>query len=450
MPIFGLADCNNFYVSCEHVFQPDLARRPVIVLSNNDGCVVARSPEAKRLGIAMGVPLFQVRSIVERHDVEVMSSNYALYGDLSERVMSLFAAAAPRIEVYSIDECFLDLDRLAIPDLGSWLRDLRSKVHRWTGIPVSIGTGPTKTLAKLANRLAKSSPRTDGVLDLANNPAWIEPALSRTAVGDIWGIGPRRAKMLGEAGLRTALDLRAAPDGWVRKRMGIVGLRIVHELRGIACHALETQPPAKQSTCVSRTFARAVRDPGEVRDAIASFAERAAAKLRAARQVCGALQVFVATDRFDPTAARHSASGSAGFTTPTADSRPIAAAASRIFEDIRREGVVYRKAGVLLLDLSPEDSVAPTLFPETPDDRLMPAVDAINKRHGRGAIGLGLAATGAAWRMRQLYRSPRFTTRWQELATARLETSIGGQSNAAQLDAQPETSLSDPCEHGRA
>ena len=185
MPTFGLADCNNFYASCERVFQPDLAHRPLVELSNNDGCVVARSAEAKRLGIAMGVPLFQVRSIVERHNVAVLSSNYALYGDLSGRVMSLFADAVPRIEIYSIDECFLDLDRLAVPDLGSWLGQLRGKVHRWTGIPVSIGVGPTKTLAKLANRLAKSSPRTGGVLDLANNPAWIEPALSRTAASDI-------------------------------------------------------------------------------------------------------------------------------------------------------------------------------------------------------------------------------------------------------------------------
>ena len=202
--------------------------------------------------------------------------------------------------------------------------------------------------------------------------------------------------------------------------MGGVGLRTVHELRGIACHALATQPQAKQSTCVSRTFGQAVRDPGEVRDAIASFAERAAAKLRAARQVCGALQVFAATDRFDPAAPRHSASGSAGFATPTADSRPIAAAASRLFENIRRNDVAYRKAGVLLLDLSSEDRVAPTLFPKTPDDGLMRAFDAINAQHGRGAIGLGLAATGATWRIRQQHRSPRFTTRWQELATARL------------------------------
>ena len=332
-PTFGLADCNNFYVSCERVFQPDLAGRPVVVLSNNDGCVVARSPEAKRLGIAMGVPLFQVRSIIERHDVAVLSSNYALYGDMSERVMSLFSAAAPGIEIYSIDECFLDLSRLAVADLGSWLRGLRDKVHRWTGIPVSIGVGPTKTLAKLANRLAKASPRAGGVLDLATNPAWIEPALSRTAVCDVWGIGPRRAKMLGEAGVKTALELRAAPDGWVRKRMGVVGLRTVHELRGIACHPLETQPPAKQTTCVSRTFGQAVTDPSGLRHAIVSFAERAAAKLRATQQVCGGLQVFIATDRFDPAVQRHAASGSAGFATPTADSRAIAAAASRIFNE---------------------------------------------------------------------------------------------------------------------
>ena len=239
------------------------------------------------------------------------------------------------------------------------------------------------------------------MLDLANNPAWIEPALSRTAAGDIWGIGPRRAKMLGEAGIGTALDLRGAPDGWVRKRMGIVGLRTVHELRGIACHALESQPPAKQSTCVSRTFGRAVRDPGEIRAAIASFAESAAARLRTARQVCGALQVFVATDRFDPTPPRHSASGSAGFVTPTADSRPIAATALRVLEDIRREGVAYRKAGVLLLDLSSEDSVAPTLFPETPGE---PA-DA-GRRCDQQAARAGRHRLGAGRHRRRLAHAP--------------------------------------------
>ena len=236
MATIGLVDCNNFYASCERVFQPSLAGRPIVVLSNNDGCIVARSQEAKALGIAMGVPLFQAKRLVERHDVTVLSSNYALYGDLSERVMSILAAEAPRIEVYSIDESFLDLDRLAVPDLTRWCRDLRTRVHRWTGIPVSIGIGPTKTLAKIANRIAKSAPRTGGVLDLSGNPAWVGPALTRTAAGDVWGIGGRWSKMLAGRGIGTALDLRDAPDGWVRRRMGVTGLRTVHELRGIACH----------------------------------------------------------------------------------------------------------------------------------------------------------------------------------------------------------------------
>ena len=262
MATIGLVDCNNFYASCERVFQPSLAGRPIVVLSNNDGCIVARSQEAKALGIAMGVPLFQAKRLVERHDVTVLSSNYALYGDLSERVMSILAAEAPRIEVYSIDESFLDLDRLAVPDLTRWCRDLRTRVRRWTGIPVSIGIGPTKTLAKIANRIAKSAPRTGGVLDLSGNPAWVGPALSRTAAGDVWGIGGRWSKMLAGRGIGTALDLRDAADGWVRQRMGVTGLRTVHELRGIACHELETQPAAKQTTCCSRSFSRAIADRG--------------------------------------------------------------------------------------------------------------------------------------------------------------------------------------------
>ena len=284
---------------------------------------------------------------------------------------------------------------------------------------VSIGVGPTKTLAKLANRLAKSSPRTGGVLDLANNPAWIDPALSRTAAGDIWGIGPRRAKMLAEAGIGTALDLRATPDGWVRKRMGVVGLRTVHELRGIACHALETQPQAKQSTCVSRTFGQAVRDPDEYATRLPRSPNgqppNCARRVRSAAPCKCSPPPTVSIPPRPNTRPRDRRGLHAD-----SDSRPIAAAASRIFEDIRREGVAYRKAGVLLLDLSSQDSVTPTLFPKPPDDGLMQSVDAINARHGRGAIGLGLAATGATWRMRQQHRSPRFTTRWQELATARL------------------------------
>ena len=246
MATFGLVDCNNFYASCERLFQPVLRDRPVVVLSNNDGCVIARSNEAKALGIPMGAPLFKIRKLVEEHGVIVRSSNYALYGDISERVMSVLGSQAPAHEIYSIDECFLDLDRMAVADLTDWCRNLRRRTHQWTGIPVSIGVGPTKTLAKVANRLAKKSAKAGGVLDLSRHPQWTEAALRKTTVGDVWGIGRRWNAMLEERGIHTAYDLACAQDGWVRQRMGIVGLRTVHELRGLVCHRSTTsQHPGK-------------------------------------------------------------------------------------------------------------------------------------------------------------------------------------------------------------
>lgn len=254
MATFALVDCNNFYASCERLFQPRLRERPVVVLSNNDGCVIARSNEAKLLGVGMGAPMFKIRKLVAEHGIAVCSSNYALYGDISERVMTVLGASAPSHEIYSIDESFLDLDRLAVPSLTEWCRVLRERTRRWTGIPVSVGVGPTKTLAKLANRLAKKSAKAGGVLDLVHHPAWIEAALRKTPVGDVWGVGRRWTVMLEERGIHTAHEFANAPDGWVRQRMGVVGLRTVHELRGFVCHALEDQPSPKQTTCCSRTF----------------------------------------------------------------------------------------------------------------------------------------------------------------------------------------------------
>jgi DNA polymerase V len=420
---FGLVDCNNFYASCERVFQPALRGRAVVVLSNNDGCVVARSQEAKALGIAMGVPLFQIRDIVKRHDVVVRSSNYALYGDMSARVMSLLSAAAPGHEVYSIDESFLDLDRLAVPDLTSWCRDLRLQVLRWTGIPVSIGIGPTKTLAKLANKLAKSSLKANGVLDLTHHPDWTQTALRKTAVADVWGIGFRWSRMLTERGISTALDLSQAPDGWVRQRMGIVGLRTVQELRGIPCHQLETQPAPKQTTCCSRTFGVATTKKDEVRDAVISFAERAVEKVRGAGQVAGAVNLFMDTDRFDRDTPQQSASGSASFMVPTADSREVVATALRIFENIWKDGFAWRKAGVMLLDLAFPAEVQSSLFDAPPGqpDGLMTAIDRINKRFGRGSVGLGLVAKAGSWHMRREHLSPCFTTRWSDIPKVTLQ-----------------------------
>ena len=223
MATFALVDCNNFYASCERLFRPNLKSLPVVVLSNNDGCVIARSQEAKTIGIGMGAPLFKIRTLVEEHGVAVCSSNYALYGDISERVMTMLGSNAPSHEVYSIDECFLDLDNLGVPDLTAWCSSLRRDTYQWTGIPVSIGVGGTKTLAKLANRLAKKSTKAGGVIDLAHHPEWIDAALRKTPIGDVWGVGRRWSQMLEERGMVTAHDFAHAQDGWIRQKMGVVG-----------------------------------------------------------------------------------------------------------------------------------------------------------------------------------------------------------------------------------
>ncbi len=415
MTTFALVDCNNFYASCERVFEPRLIGRPIVVLSNNDGCVVARSQEAKALGIRMGVPFFQVRDVVKKHRIVVRSSNYALYGDMSERVMSILSASAPCYEIYSIDECFLDLSRLEVPNLGEWCRDLRQKVRLWTGIVVSIGVGKTKTLSKIANKIAKDTPDADGVCIIA--PKTSEAALKATPIGDVWGIGRRWSKMLGARGMHSALDFSRAQDGWVRQRMGVVGLRIVYELRGIPCHDLEMTPPAKQTACCSRTFARAVSDKRQVKDAVLSHAQRVAEKIRIAGQVCRVIQVYIRTDKHDDKTVPYSAGALETLVTPTADSRIIVAAALKIFERIWRDGMPYRKAGVLLFGLSPETEVMPSLFAGRPNDGnpLMHAVDRVNGRFGRGAVGFGLSTKIAKWQMRQDRLSPSYTTRWADI-----------------------------------
>lgn len=420
MSMFALVDCNNFYVSCERVFQPKLKHRPVVILSNNDGCIISRSYEAKELGIAMGAPLFKVRRDIQRHNVVVRSSNYALYGDMSARVMSILSAAAPDCEIYSIDECFLDLDRLGVPDIEAWCRDLRQKVYQWTGIPVSIGLGDTKTLSKLANKFAKATPDDTGVFTMS--PDVMEACLNQTPAGDVWGIGRRWAKMLLGRSIHSALDLHDADERWVRKRMGVIGLRTVQELRGISCFTLENTPPAKQVTCCSRTFARASDDIANVRNAILSYAERAVEKMRHAGQVCRVVQVFIRTDRHDDATQPYSASALETLMTPTNDSRALVAAALRVFEQIWRSGIRYRKAGVLLLDLSSADDVMPSLLDDRQPggDDLMKAIDRVNGRFGRGAVHLGLSSHSSSWRSRQDHLSPRYTTRWKDIPRARI------------------------------
>ncbi|MBF0563194.1 MAG: Y-family DNA polymerase, partial [Alphaproteobacteria bacterium] len=363
MPTFALVDCNNFYVSCERAFDPSLEGRAVVVLSNNDGCVVARSAEAKALDISMGEPAFKIRGLTETGQVVALSSNYALYGDMSARVMSILADAAPAHEVYSIDESFLDLHALAtVPDLDYWCRDLRARVRQWTGIPVSIGIGGTKTIAKLANRLAKKARQADGVVDLSSNRHWLEAALKRTEVGDVWGIGRRWTEMLLAGGIRTAWDLSQVEDGWVRKRMGSVGLRTVLELRGTPCHTLGSEPVDRQTCCCSRSFGQATNDRGHVRDAVVTFASRAAEKVRQDGLVAGIVQVFIMTDRFRREEPQYSGSVSVQLEHPTALTPLIIQAAKQGHAAIWRDGFNIRKAGVILLDLVRPEAMPRDLF----------------------------------------------------------------------------------------
>src|SRR4029434_8885584 len=295
--LFALIDCNNFYVSCERLFQPMLHGKPVVVLSNNDGCVIARSDEAKALGIPMGLPAFKLADLIKEQAIAVYSSNYTLYGDLSARVMTTLTQWTPDVEVYSIDEAFLQFSLVPPGALTAYGQSIRATIHQWTGIPVSIGIGPTKTLAKLANRLAKRSPEAQGVVTLTA-PREIEATLAQTPIQDIWGIGPGYTRRLKIHYITTALQLRNMTDRWVRQELGIVGLRLVWELRGISCLPLELCPPPKQSLMVSRSFGRPITTLSEMREAVATYMTRAAEKLRRHHVAAGVLTIFLMTNRF--------------------------------------------------------------------------------------------------------------------------------------------------------
>ncbi len=414
---FALVDCNNFYVSCERVFDPALGRRPVLVLSNNDGCIIARSDEVKALGIVMGTPLFEARPLIEEHGIEVYSSNYVLYGDMSGRVMSLLGGFTPNLEIYSIDEAFLDFSGFGSLDLTRHGLEIRDRVRRCTGIPVSIGIAPTKTLAKLANRIAKKSPEAGGVCEL--NPLEDRHgALSGTAVRDVWGIGRNYARMLNRNGIHSALDLHDAPGPWVRRRMGVAGARTWLELRGIPCIETQTQTEDRKSAVVSRSFKRPLERLEELREAVAAFAERAAEKIRRQNLAAASVIVFIHTNRFASEDGRYKNATTVNL--PMADNHTgrISKAALGGLEHIFRPGRRYKKAGVMLVGLEPEKTVQPDLFTSARDGRgekLMKAFDGINRKFGAGKIRYAATGIGQTWRTAPMRRSPRYTTNWDEL-----------------------------------
>jgi DNA polymerase V len=418
--LFALIDCNNFYVSCERLFQPMLHGKPVVVLSNNDGCVIARSDEAKALGIPMGLPAFKLTDLVQEHTIEVYSSNYTLYGDLSARVMTTLTQWTPEVEVYSIDEAFLKFSALPPGALTAYGQTMRATIQQWTGIPVSIGIGPTKTLAKLANRLAKRSPAAQGVVALTA-PGEIEATLTETPIEDIWGIGPGYTRRLKAHKITTALQLRDVNDRWVRQELGIVGLRLAWELRGISCLPLELCPPPKQSLMVSRSFGRPITTLIEMREAVATYMTRAAEKLRRSHVAARVLTVFLMTNRFadEP---QYSNSVTMPLPVTTQDTAELIRYALRGIEQLFREGYRYQKAGVILTALVPAHQIQAHLFDQHDREhsqKLMAALDTINREWGSGTIRYAAVGLRPGWLMRCARRSPRYTTRWEELAVVR-------------------------------
>lgn len=419
MAVFALVDCNNFYVSCERVFNPRLEGVPVAVLSNNDGCVVARSQEVKDLGVQMGAPEFELRGQPRMRGVRFFSSNYTLYGDMSRRVMDTLGLLAPALEIYSIDEAFLDLT--GVPERAEFGQRLRRTVRQWTGIPIAVGIAATKTLAKIANKAGKKDRGAAGVFDLTGLAASrLDDVLEATAIEDVWGVGFAHAPRLRAAGIATARRFRDADMGWVRARMGVCGYRTLLELRGISCLPLELVPPTRKGITSSRSFSELVMSQDALCEAVSAYATRAAAKLRRHKLAAGVLTVFIETNRFrnDP---QYSNGCTMPLPCPTDDTADLIGHAQAGIARIFREGFKYKKAGVMLTELSPAAMAQMPLWDDRDRPRrrlLMRALDSANGRYGAGAVFFAAEGIRKPWQMRRERLSPCYTTRWDQLITA--------------------------------
>jgi DNA polymerase V len=433
MSTYALIDGNNFYASCERVFRPSLIGKPIVVLSNNDGCVIARSNEAKALGIRMGHPWFQMRKQAEEQGIVALSANFTLYGDLSDRMMSIAAGLGPKQEIYSIDESFVELTGVK-GDLTARAHKVRERILQWVGIPCGIGIAPTKTLAKLANHIAKSADRKPGsypaelarVCNLsALSPESVDDLLAATDLAEVWGIGPRISKQMKDQGLNTVLDVKRLDLGTVRRQWSVVLERTVRELQGTACIGFEDEPPAKQEIACTRSFGKPVTRLEDLTEAVTEFGSRAAEKLRRQDGKAGQVLVFIRTSPFRANDKQVSRSTTIPLRRPTADAGLIAQAASMGLKAIFQDGFNYAKAGVMLLDLQSADIEQGELdLQEEAPERatLMTALDAINERYGRGTLMLASAGNRGLkrnWVMKQERRTPRYTTHWDEVAVVR-------------------------------
>jgi DNA polymerase V len=418
----AIVDCNSFYCSCERVFRPDLRERPVVVLSNNDGCIVSRSDEAKKLGIGMAGPYFQARHIIEKHGVSVFSSNYHLYGDMSWRVMETLRTLCPQVEVYSADEAFLDLSAIPADQLIAYARHIKDTVEQWTGISVSIGVAPTKTLAKLANRLAKKNKRSSGCVWVLATEEETRIALQQTRVDDIWGVGRSYAAKLINWGITSAWELRHMPEEWAHRNMGgVVGVRLIRELRGAPALVMEEELTSKKMIATTRMFGRPVKRLVDLKEAVATYISRASEKLRRQQSAAGVVSVFIVAREQDHLADfKHGATISSYATLDKATSltHELIKPAIELVEKLFEPGKEYKKAGVMLSGLVPDDSVQGNLFVPAEQNQhrfLMHTIDNINFSMRNDAVKFGSSGMNKDWKMRQELRSGRHSTRWEDL-----------------------------------
>lgn len=426
-----LVDCNNFFVSCERIFNPKLIGKPVVVLSSNDACIIARSNEAKKLGIKMGEPLFKARDTIKKHNVIVYSSNFPLYADISSRVMQTVTHYSTDIEIYSVDESFLYFPNY-IGDFKSpndervyytfYAQMVRKKVKQEVGIPVSIGMGPTKTLAKIANYLAKKNPEYNGVCDFTDHPQ-LDEILKKIEVADIWGVGYRYTQLLQRQGIYTAYDLKNSDEKWVRKNMTVNGLRTVLELRGTPCISLQDAPDPKQSITVSRMFGKNVTEIMELKEGLAFHMSTAAEKLRKQHMIAGVITVFVSfTLHYD----HQRFYDSATFELPmhTAYTPSLISYANFCLQKLFKKGLIYKKVGVIVDDLIPAESLQMTMLSPMPDitkqSTVMKAIDSINARMGKNKVFYAGAGVHKQWKTKCANRSPAYTTNWNELLTVKI------------------------------
>ncbi len=425
-PLFGLVDVNNFYVSCERAFNPRLANVPVVVLSNNDGCAVARSNEVKALGVKMGAPWFQMKELARQHGIVALSSNYTLYGDMSNRVVSILREFSPDIEVYSIDESFLRVETVVhlYGGAAAMGQSMRHRIRQWTSLPVCAGFGESKTLAKFANHLAKKNPVFDGVCDLtaltdAQRQQWME----KIEVGEVWGVGRKIAARLQTMGIRSVLDLTTADLKLIRRQFGVVLERTVSELQGTSCLELDDLADPKKQIMASRSFGEMVYDLAELGEAVAWHIDRAAEKLRDQGSAAGAVYVFIQTNRFRQADPQYNPGVVVPLADVSDDTRALTTAAMKGLKHIYRPGYSYKKCGVMLMELTAKQQRQETLFDDAAarakSAKLMVAMDAVNSVWGRGTLRTGAAGMSKGWAMRSENRSLRYTTNWDELPMAK-------------------------------